>query len=506
MATNYSDVIRVETTEAALPTTLRNQMLGMESDNMRRMMYKDSNGNDVYFTPDGMTGINAVDVEFTNISYPGLSNVHDALNYAFEASSAGLTGTGTAGYIPKLTTATSIANSLMQDNGSAITIGGQAIVTGLTASQIVETDASKQLTSAAKNTGYNKALGTTSGTVAEGNHLHTGVYEPAYAVGTTLQYYRGDKSWQTLNTAAVPEQTNLYYTDARARAALSASSPLSYDNSTGAFTHLDTAGNKHVPVGTGGYVARWSVPEAGLLSIGVIRDNGFRVGIGADADDAALFTITSSGSLGAPQLKLNDPGGVNYSSLTTTSSGGLLVNMTNPAFGLVSTSATGSPEIGFYQQSLTSANYKGNVRWEDDGDTLEVTNYFGDILLRPGSAGTAVNMFSLSPTVMTLSCEDPKILLNDTGTDQYDCALQLTGGVLKILGNSTSGAPATPYLQISMSNGYATFDGTVRVVGATSAGNKIVQANSDGELTFVNAAGTGNRTVMVDSDGVIYFA
>jgi len=29
-------------------------------------------------------------------------------------------------------------------------------------------------------------------------HNHAGVYEPAYAAGTTAQYYRGDKTWQTL--------------------------------------------------------------------------------------------------------------------------------------------------------------------------------------------------------------------------------------------------------------------------------------------------------------------
>lgn len=43
-------------------------------------------------------------------------------------------------------------------------------LTGLTPSQIVETDASNNLVSAAKNTGYNLPLGTTAGTVAEGNH------------------------------------------------------------------------------------------------------------------------------------------------------------------------------------------------------------------------------------------------------------------------------------------------------------------------------------------------
>lgn len=39
--------------------------------------------------------------------------------------------------------------------------------------------------------------------------------EPAITVGTTSQYWRGDKSFQTLNTTAVAEGTNLYYTDAR---------------------------------------------------------------------------------------------------------------------------------------------------------------------------------------------------------------------------------------------------------------------------------------------------
>ncbi|MBC7532047.1 MAG: tail fiber domain-containing protein [Oligoflexus sp.] len=60
--------------------------------------------------------------------------------------------------------------------------------------------------------------------------------EPTIAAGTTAQFYRGDKSWQTLNSAAVPELTNLYYTDARARAAHSASAPISYNSGTGDFS------------------------------------------------------------------------------------------------------------------------------------------------------------------------------------------------------------------------------------------------------------------------------
>lgn len=65
--------------------------------------------------------------------------------------------------------------------------------------------------------------------------------EPAISAGSSDQYYRGDKSFQTLNTAVVPESGNLYYTDVRARASQSATLPLSYDNSTGVHTIADGA-------------------------------------------------------------------------------------------------------------------------------------------------------------------------------------------------------------------------------------------------------------------------
>lgn len=60
--------------------------------------------------------------------------------------------------------------------------------------------------------------------------------EGTITAGTTTQYYRGDKTFVTLNTAAVTESTNLYYTDTRARGALSATAPLVYNSGTGAFS------------------------------------------------------------------------------------------------------------------------------------------------------------------------------------------------------------------------------------------------------------------------------
>lgn len=43
--------------------------------------------------------------------------------------------------------------------------------------------------------------------------------EPVLSAGATSQYLRGDKTWQTLSTASVPESGNLYFTNARAQSA-----------------------------------------------------------------------------------------------------------------------------------------------------------------------------------------------------------------------------------------------------------------------------------------------
>lgn len=57
--------------------------------------------------------------------------------------------------------------------------------------------------------------------------------EPAIPAGNSLQYWRGDKVFATLNTAIVPESGNLYFTNTRARAALSATAPVTFDSGTG---------------------------------------------------------------------------------------------------------------------------------------------------------------------------------------------------------------------------------------------------------------------------------
>jgi hypothetical protein len=62
------------------------------------------------------------------------------------------------------------------------------------------------------------ASGTNRGALSSGDWTTFNNKENAITAGTTAQYFRGDKTFQTLNTSVVPEGTNLYYTEARVNA------------------------------------------------------------------------------------------------------------------------------------------------------------------------------------------------------------------------------------------------------------------------------------------------
>lgn len=67
--------------------------------------------------------------------------------------------------------------------------------------------------------------------------------EPAISSGSNTQYWRGDKSWQTLNTSVVTEGTNLYFTDLRARTAIS----LTTNGNSGSATYSTSTGIFNIP-------------------------------------------------------------------------------------------------------------------------------------------------------------------------------------------------------------------------------------------------------------------
>jgi hypothetical protein len=136
--------------------------------------------------------------------------------------------------------------------------------------------------------------------------------ESAFLSGTTVQYFRGDKTFQALTTTVVPEGaslyytqgrfdaalsgktttnlaegSNLYYTDVRARNALSVSGPLIYNSGTGAFS-LGTIG-----VGNGG------TGQSTLTQYGMLYGNGTSP-VSALTPGTPGYLLQSNGTTAAP--------------------------------------------------------------------------------------------------------------------------------------------------------------------------------------------------------------
>ena len=78
-----------------------------------------------------------------NLTYDDAANTLTVVSTA-----SGVGGTGTSGTLTKWTGASTIGDSIVTELGSVLTVTGNAIVTGLTLSRPVVTNASKQLTSA----------------------------------------------------------------------------------------------------------------------------------------------------------------------------------------------------------------------------------------------------------------------------------------------------------------------------------------------------------------------
>ena len=123
------------------------------------------------------------------------------------------------------------------------------------------------------------ASATNRGALSSGDWTNFNNKEGAVLSGTTTQYYRGDKTWQTLNTTAVSEGTNLYFTNARSRSAVS----LTTTGTSGAATYNATTGVLNIP----------NYADGGITSINGLTGLIQTFSTGTSGSDVG---VTSSGS------------------------------------------------------------------------------------------------------------------------------------------------------------------------------------------------------------------
>jgi hypothetical protein len=238
-----------------------------------------------------------------------------------------LTGyTATSGTIASTDTIISAIQKLGFDKHVAVTIGtanGLSLSTQALSLALASTSATGALSSTDWNTfnGKQAALNGTglvrmSGTTVSYDNTS---YQPLITAGTTTQYYRGDKTFQTLNTTAVTEGTNLYYTNSRVMFSFLTGYTLG-TNTALADTDTVVAGfgkvqgqlNAKQATLTGGsnnYLAKWT--GTGTLSFGTVFDDGTSVLVGtgtADGTDrlqvAGNMSVIKNGSTTATAPKL----------------------------------------------------------------------------------------------------------------------------------------------------------------------------------------------------------
>ncbi|MCM2351789.1 MAG: hypothetical protein NDI69_17370, partial [Bacteriovoracaceae bacterium] len=229
-----------------------------------------------------------------SLSYSGRLVNADGTTYTFPSSfgSSGYAlttnGSGVLSWSAVATTASSVGGDLSGTIANAQLGSGVVGSSRIADLSIVDGDIANTTIT------YSK-LNLTDGDIpqAKVNGLVTalGGKEPTITAGTTAQFWRGDKSWQTLNTTVVPEGTNLYFLDSRVRSALmtgyTAGSALALDSTDSLLQALgklegQIIANKSSFDGTG----QWS--KSGTT----VYYNGGSVGVGTTNPRASLEVAT----------------------------------------------------------------------------------------------------------------------------------------------------------------------------------------------------------------------
>ncbi len=296
----------------------------------------------------------------------------------------------------------------------------------------------------------NTATGTISATNVQAaiNELAT-EKENAIATGTTAQYWRGDKTWQALDTSAVAENSlHLYYTDARSRSALSsASASLSYSTTTGVFA----------------VSAGYSIPHSGTTSGDMLVWNG---------SDWVPSTMLSTGSGYLSVAGIASSTGLVVNGTATTTS----LSVTN---GATIAGLTVSGPAVFGTTATSSFSSTGAL-------TLSTA-------LMAGSGGTGIT----NPT--------PGGLLMGTGgswlqiaTSTLGIALSDTTGVL----TTTRGGTGTTTLAL---NGlvYGNGSGALQVTSAGPSGTVLVGGSGAPSFTSSLSLGTSLTSPIINATNAL---
>ena len=204
-----------------------------------------------------------------------------------------------------------------------------------------------------------------------------------------------------VSTTNIPEGTNLYYTNARARAAISAVSPLSYNSTTGAMSLPYPGGTTQFLRADG----TWATPTATVT----------------------INALTAATYLDGTELLLVEQGGTNKQATVTQALGGAYA-MTQTAYSLSSTTAA---------QKIFNGSTNGAVTLATGTYAFEMMLYVSGMSATSGNAtidikGAGTAVFGGSRTIL-------QVVGIDAASPGTGAAIQ--GSMLSGTGLGTAAAP-----------------------------------------------------------------
>ena len=410
------------------------------------------------------------------------------------------------------------------------------------------------------------ASGTNRGALSSTDWTTFNNKENAITAGTTAQYFRGDKTFQTLNTSVVPEGTNLYYTEARVNAntnvaantaarhnalTLGTANGLSLSTQvlslglasagvTGALSGTDwsTFNNKQnaltnpvTGTGTTNYLAKFT----GSTTVGnsQVFDNGTNVGIGtATPNDkfhvvggiySTSLTTPTNTNISAIQIGYDGTNGVirtwNYSPL-------IISNFNYQAFETSGSERFRISSTGFVSAGAVTNGRLGVRGFTNDssGYAFEAANASGNTLFIVRNDGVStftgnVGIGTYSP-VGLLHAKSAgaygAVLVDNTGTTGggYFASLQngSTKGIIAVTG-AIEGNTTSDFGMFAETGGALRFyvnGSATRSMSLTSGGNLLVGTTTDVGYKLhvngnINLSIGGNRSIRIGSATNYYY-
>ena len=358
-------------------------------------------------------------------------------------------------------------------------------------------------------TDLNKPISTATQTALDGK-------EPTITAGTSNQYYRGDKTFQSLVTTAVAEGTNLYFTNARSRSAIS----LTTTGTSGAATYDNITGILNVPAYLGGVTSFNTRTGAITLTSGdVTTALGF-----TPVTDARTITINGttydltanrSWTIASGVTSFNTRTGAivptagDYTTALVTEDTNLYYTNTRSrnAISLTTTGTSGSAtydnttgilNIPAYQGGVTSFNTRTGAITLSSSDVTTALGY------TPYNATNPNGYTSNVGTVTSVGGTGTVSGLSLSGSVTTSGNLTLGGTLSLTSGNVTSALGYTPENAANkgVANGYASLDGGGLVPSSQ------LPSYVDDVLEYANLAGfpvtgeTGKIYVALDTNKI----